>query len=202
MTYVVTTRTRPRDASDIPTVRDGVGSIVRPKLEQLGAKYVVGLELLTGDAVGVFAMGSGWESLDAYMEASKAFYADADVVAALEAAPTEVLGRAMGQIEGEAGQPQGGFAGVVMVRIASPGNIAELIDAAGRVATSSGCNGIRGIRVVAGGEEVGLYGTVIYTDSTDAFFTTTQNAYTDDVLPGMFSDMGVEIVSRAVARCH
>ena len=48
-------------------------------LEGLGAAYVAGLEVVAGDDVGAFVVGSRWDSLDTGFSSLHSFYEDPEV---------------------------------------------------------------------------------------------------------------------------
>ena len=200
MTYVVGTQVR---ASEPAVMRMNIAALVRPKLTALGAKYVAGLEIVAGGGPGEFTVGSRWDSLDTAMAALESFYAEPDVIAAMQASPVQVLGRIIAVVDGEKGDNNGTYAPMVGATMSNPdrGRFGAFIDDAHALVTAAGCNGVRMLRIVTG-EQVGAFGMFVYTDSMDAFFKAMSATYTNDAMMGHFSALGLSIVSRTISLSH
>ena len=201
MSYVIGTQVRP---SEPQIFRDNVASLVRPKLTAAGAAYVACLETVAGGNPGEFTIGSRWDSLDKAFNALSGFYSDADVVAALEASPVEPVGRVVTSVEGEQGDCNGTYAATVagMFSTPDPARMGDLVGDMFALLGSHGCRGVRLLRILAGGEQTGVYGTLVYTDSVDSFFEAMRATYSDKAMMSHFAHMGVRIVGRSIAIAH
>lgn len=202
MTYVIGTQIRSTDA---PALRENIGALIRPKLEALGAAYVIGQEALTGDTPGLFSIGSRWDSLDTAMKGLEAFYTDAEILALAQASPTiEPVGRMIGIVEGEAGDTQGTFAILVASTMSSPdpSRMDQLLVDMQEMTSQIGCNGVRVARIVAGGEQTGAYMNIVYADSTDSLFGAISETRNSDAMMGHFGALGIEIQGRMLVRNH
>jgi hypothetical protein len=201
MSYVVGTQVRP---SEPEILKESVASLVRPKLTAAGAQYVACLETVAGGNPGEFTIGSRWDSLDTAFSALKDFYSDADVVAALEASPVETVGRVVTGVEGEQGDCDGTYAAIVAGLFSSPdpARMGDLVGDMHQVVSSHGCRGVRLLQILAGGEQTGVYGTFIYTDSVDSFFDAMKATYSNQAMMSHFTEMGIQIVGRSIAVAH
>ena len=198
MTYVIGTQVQ---ASDPVAMRENIAGLVRPKLVAAGAAYVDGHETMVGGNSGEFTVGSRWDSVDNGLAALAAFYQDPDVIAALEAAPAQVVGRAVGAVEGEAGTTTGSFAFLVAAMMATPdpSRTGDLVGDMNSQLTAHGCNGVRLIRTVVAGEATGGWVTVVYTDSIDAALKAVATTYTNEAMMGHFAALGITITGRTIA---
>ena len=186
-------------------LRSNIAALVRPKLEALGARYVVGLEALAaGEATGVFTMGSRWDSLDTAIAGLNSFYADPEVVAAMAESPVQIVGRSIGVVEAEVGDTQGAYAGIgiAVAQSPTPEGVSAVTETMCQIVTDAGCNGVRNIRTVAAGDQTGTYSALVYTDSLDAYAAGLAALWEDDTIAGLFADMGVQPVGRVITRCH
>lgn len=201
MSYVVGTQVRP---SEPEIFKDNVASLVRPKLTAAGAQYVACLETVAGGNPGQFAIGSRWDSLDAAFSALNDFYSDADVVAALEASPVEAVGRVVAGVEGEQGDCNGTYAAIVAGMFSSPdpARMGDLVGDMHAVLSSHGCRGVRLLQTLAGGEQTGVYATLVYTNSVDSFFEAMRATYSNKAMMSHFTEMGIQIVGRSIAVAH
>lgn len=201
MAYVVGTQVHPSDSA---AMRENVSTLVRPKLGAAGASYVAAHETLVGGIPGEWAIGSRWDSLDTGLAALAAFYQDPDVVAALDAAPAEVVGRAIGTVEGEQGDNSGAYAFAIASTLATPdpSRIADLVGDMHAHISDHGCNGVRLIRLVAAGEATGAWITVMYTDSMDSAFDAIAATYSNDAMMDHFQALGIQITGRTISASH
>ena len=65
-----------------------------------------------------------------------------------------------------------------------------------------GCNGVRVARIIAGGEQTGIYMNIVYADSTDSLFAAISTTRNNDAMMGHFAALGINIQGRMLVRNH
>jgi len=202
MTYVIATQLRP--STRVPFL-DAVDSMIRPKLEAVGADYVVVQEgISSGSQTGMFTVGSRWASVDQGLAGLADFYADAEVAAFLDANPVDVGFRGTGVVDAERGDPSGGFTVTLSALMTNfdASTADAFYDDVHSILSEAGVNGMRMIRWIAAGELSGSWAALFYTDSIDAYMAGFNALYADESIVSRMGSYGFSALSRAISINH
>jgi len=202
MSYVIATQLRP--STRVPFL-DAVDSMIRPKLEAVGADYVVVQEgISSGSQTGMFTVGSRWASVDQGLAGLADFYADAEVAAFLAANPVDVGFRGTGVVDAERGDPSGGFTVTLSALMTNfdASTADAFYDDAHSILSEAGVNGMRMIRWIAAGELSGSWAALFYTDSIDAYMAGFNALYADESIVSRMGSYGFSALSRAISINH
>jgi len=202
MTYVIATQLRP--STRVPFL-DAVDSMIRPKLEAVGADYVVVQEgISSGSQTGMFTVGSRWASVDQGLAGLADFYADAEVAAFLAANPVDVGFRGTGVVDAERGDPSGGFTVTLSALMTNfdASTADAFYDDVHSILSEAGVNGMRMIRWIAAGELSGSWAALFYTDSIDAYMAGFNALYADESIVSRMGSYGFSALSRAISINH
>ncbi|MGZ0217447.1 MAG: hypothetical protein ACKVIY_00260 [Acidimicrobiales bacterium] len=202
MSHVIATQLIP---SDPAAFRASISEMIRPKLEALGAHYVVANESIAGGSqMGVFTMGSRWASVDAGFAALDKFYADPEVIATLTATPVQPVGRMAGVVEAERGNPSGAYTVAFSSTLENfdRGQSEEFYDIVSSVMTGAGVNGMRMIRWIAAGPLSGSWAALFYTDSLDAYMAGIAALYATPEATSLMAQWGMRPLSRTISISH
>ena len=202
MTYVIATQLRP--STRVPFL-DAVDSMIRPKLEAVGADYVVVQEgISSGSQTGMFSVGSRWASVDQGLAGLAGFYADAEVAAFLDANPVDVGFRGTGVVDAERGDPSGGFTVTLSALMTNfdASTADAFYDDVHSILSEAGVNGMRMIRWIAAGELSGSWAALFYTDSIDAYMAGFNALYADESIVSRMGSYGFSALSRAISINH
>jgi len=202
MSYVIATQLRPSTRAPF---LDAVDSMIRPKLEAVGADYVVVQEgISSGSQTGMFTVGSRWASVDQGLAGLADFYADAEVAAFLAANPVDVGFRGTGVVDAERGDPSGGFTVTLSALMTNfdASTADAFYDDAHSILSEAGVNGMRMIRWIAAGELSGSWAALFYTDSIDAYMAGFNALYADESIVSRMGSYGFSALSRAISINH
>ncbi len=202
MSYVIATQLRP--STRVPFL-DAVDSMIRPKLEAVGADYVVVQEgISSGSQTGMFTVGSRWASVDQGLAGLADFYADAEVAAFLAANPVDVGFRGTGVVDAERGDPSGGFTVTLSALMTNfdASTADAFYDDVHSILSEAGVNGMRMIRWIAAGELSGSWAALFYTDSIDAYMAGFNALYADESIVSRMGSYGFSALSRAISINH
>ncbi len=202
MSYVIATQLRP--STRVPFL-DAVDSMIRPKLEAVGADYVVVQEgISSGSQTGMFTVGSRWASVDQGLAGLADFYADAEVAAFLAANPVDVGFRGTGVVDAERGDPSGGFTVTLSALMTNfdASTADAFYDDVHSILSEAGVNGMRMIRWIAAGELSGSWAALFYTDSIDAYMAGFNALYADESILSRMGSYGFSALSRAISINH
>lgn len=202
MSYVIATQLRP--STRVPFL-DAVDSMIRPKLEAVGADYVVVQEgISSGSQTGMFTVGSRWASVDQGLAGLADFYADAEVAAFLAANPVDVGFRGTGVVDAERGDPSGGFTVTLSALMTNfdASTADAFYDDVHSILSEAGVNGMRMIRWIAAGELSGSWAALFYTDSIDAYMAGFNALYADESIVSRMVSYGFSALSRAISINH
>ena len=202
MSYVIATQLRP--STRVPFL-DAVDSMIRPKLEAVGADYVVVQEgISSGSQTGMFTVGSRWASVDQGLAGLADFYADAEVAAFLDANPVDVGFRGTGVVDAERGDPSGGFTVTLSALMTNfdASTADAFYDDVHSILSEAGVNGMRMIRWIAAGELSGSWAALFYTDSIDAYMAGFNALYADESIVSRMGSYGFSALSRAISINH
>jgi hypothetical protein len=202
MSYVIATQLRP--STRAPCL-DAVDSMIRPKLEAVGADYVVVQEgISSGSQTGMFTVGSRWASVDQGLAGLADFYADAEVAAFLAANPVDVGFRGTGVVDAERGDPSGGFTVTLSALMTNfdASTADAFYDDVHSILSEAGVNGMRMIRWIAAGELSGSWAALFYTDSIDAYMAGFNALYADESIVSRMGSYGFSALSRAISINH
>ena len=202
MTYVIATQLRPSTRAPF---LDAVDSMIRPKLEAVGADYVVVQEgISSGSQTGMFTVGSRWASVDQGLAGLADFYADAEVAAFLAANPVDVGFRGTGVVDAERGDPSGGFTVTLSALMTNfdASTADAFYDDVHSILSEAGVNGMRMIRWIAAGELSGSWAALFYTDSIDAYMAGFNALYADESILSRMGSYGFSALSRAISINH
>jgi hypothetical protein len=199
MSYVIATQLRPSTRAPF---LDAVDSMIRPKLEAVGADYVVVQEgISSGSQTGMFTVGSRWASVDQGLAGLADFYADAEVAAFLAANPVDVGFRGTGVVDAERGDPSGGFTVTLSALMTNfdASTADAFYDDVHSILSEAGVNGMRMIRWIAAGELSGSWAALFYTDSIDAYMAGFNALYADESILSRMGSYGFSALSRAIS---
>ena len=202
MSYVIATQLRPSTRAPF---LDAVDSMIRPKLEAVGADYVVVQEgISSGSQTGMFTVGSRWASVDQGLAGLADFYADAEVAAFLAANPVDVGFRGTGVVDAERGDPSGGFTVTLSALMTNfdASTADAFYDDVHSILSEAGVNGMRMIRWFAAGELSGSWAALFYTDSIDAYMAGFNALYADESIVSRMGSYGFSALSRAISINH
>jgi hypothetical protein len=202
MSYVIATQLRPSTRAPF---LDAVDSMIRPKLEAVGADYVVVQEgISSGSQTGMFTVGSRWASVDQGLAGLADFYADAEVAAFLAANPVDVGFRGTGVVDAERGDPSGGFTVTLSALMTNfdASTADAFYDDVHSILSEAGVNGMRMIRWIAAGELSGSWAALFYTDSIDAYMAGFNALYADESIVSRMGSYGFSALSRAISINH
>jgi hypothetical protein len=202
MSYVIATQLRPSTRAPF---LDAVDSMIRPKLEAVGADYVVVQEgISSGSQTGMFTVGSRWASVDQGLAGLADFYADAEVAAFLAANPVDVGFRGTGVVDAERGDPSGGFTVTLSALMTNfdASTADAFYDDVHSILSEAGVNGMRMIRWIAAGELSGSWAALFYTDSIDAYMAGFNALYADESILSRMGSYGFSALSRAISINH
>lgn len=202
MSYVIATQLRP--STRVPFL-DAVDSMIRPKLEAVGADHVVVQEgISSGSQTGMFTVGSRWASVDQGIAGLADFYADAEVTAFLAANPVDVGFRGTGVVDAERGDPSGGFTVTLSALMTNfdASTADAFYDDVHSILSEAGVNGMRMIRWIAAGELSGSWAALFYTDSIDAYMAGFNALYADESIVSRMGSYGFSALSRAISINH
>ena len=202
MSYVIATQLRPSTRAPF---LDAVDSMIRPKLEAVGADYVVVQEgISSGSQTGMFSVGSRWASVDQGLAGLAGFYADAEVAAFLDANPVDVGFRGTGVVDAERGDPSGGFTVTLSALMTNfdASTADAFYDDVHSILSEAGVNGMRMIRWIAAGELSGSWAALFYTDSIDAYMAGFNALYADESIVSRMGSYGFSALSRAISINH
>jgi len=202
MSYVIATQLRPSTRAPF---LDAVDSMIRPKLEAVGADYVVVQEgISSGSQTGMFSVGSRWASVDQGLAGLADFYADAEVAAFLAANPVDVGFRGTGVVDAERGDPSGGFTVTLSALMTNfdASTADAFYDDVHSILSEAGVNGMRMIRWIAAGELSGSWAALFYTDSIDAYMAGFNALYADESIVSRMGSYGFSALSRAISINH
>lgn len=202
MSYVIATQLRPSTRAPF---LDAVDSMIRPKLEAVGADYVVVQEgISSGPQTGMFTVGSRWASVDQGLAGLADFYADAEVAAFLAANPVDVGFRGTGVVDAERGDPSGGFTVTLSALMTNfdASTADAFYDDVHSILSEAGVNGMRMIRWIAAGELSGSWAALFYTDSIDAYMAGFNALYADESIVSRMGSYGFSALSRAISINH
>ena len=202
MSYVIATQLIP---SDPAAFRASIPEMIRPKLEALGAQYVVAQEsIAAGPQMGVFTMGSRWSSIDRGFTALDEFYADPEVIATLAATPVQPVGRMAGVVEAERGNPSGTYTVAFSSSLENfdRSQSEDFYDTVSSIMIGAGVNGMRMIRWVAAGELTGSWAALFYTDSLDAYMAGIGELYAEPKATSVMAQWGMRPLSRTISIGH
>lgn len=202
MSYVIATQLRPSTRAPF---LDAVDSMIRPKLEAVGADYVVVQEgISSGSQTGMFTVGSRWASVDQGLGGLANFYADAEVAAFLAANPVDVGFRGTGVVDAERGDPSGGFTVTLSALMTNfdASSADAFYDDVHSILSEAGVNGMRMIRWIAAGELSGSWAALFYTDSVDAYMAGFNALYADESIVSRMGSYGFSALSRAISINH
>jgi hypothetical protein len=202
MSYVIATQLRPSTRAPF---LDAVDSMIRPKLEAVGADYVVVQEgISSGSQTGMFTVGSRWASVDQGIAGLADFYADAEVTAFLAANPVDVGFRGTGVVDAERGDPSGGFTVTLSALMTNfdASTADAFYDDVHSILSEAGVNGMRMIRWIAAGELSGSWAALFYTDSIDAYMAGFNALYADESIVSRMGSYGFSALSRAISINH
>jgi hypothetical protein len=202
MSYVIATQLRPSTRAPF---LDAVDSMIRPKLEAVGADYVVVQEgISSGSQTGMFTVGSRWASVDQGLAGLADFYADAEVTAFLAANPVDVGFRGTGVVDAERGDPSGGFTVTLSALMTNfdASTADAFYDDVHSILSEAGVNGMRMIRWIAAGELSGSWAALFYTDSIDAYMAGFNALYADESIVSRMGSYGFSALSRAISINH
>ncbi len=202
MSYVIATQLRPSTRAPF---LDAVDSMIRPKLEAVGADYVVVQEgISSGSQTGMFTVGSRWASVDQGLAGLADFYADAEVAAFLAANPVDVGFRGTGVVDAERGDPSGRFTVTLSALMTNfdASTADAFYDDVHSILSEAGVNGMRMIRWIAAGELSGSWAALFYTDSIDAYMAGFNALYADESIVSRMGSYGFSALSRAISINH
>ncbi len=202
MSYVIATQLQPSTRAPF---LDAVDSMIRPKLEAVGADYVVVQEgISSGSQTGMFTVGSRWASVDQGLAGLADFYADAEVAAFLAANPVDVGFRGTGVVDAERGDPSGGFTVTLSALMTNfdASTADAFYDDVHSILSEAGVNGMRMIRWIAAGELSGSWAALFYTDSIDAYMAGFNALYADESIVSRMGSYGFSALSRAISINH
>ena len=193
MAYSVSTRYQVAD----PSAMIERAPAIREKLIASGAN---GASLIQPIAAGPFVDSmiaiSAWNSLDASIESLGKLYADPDIKALREDNPT--LGRSIARQMASFGDIDGQFIGVV--RFTASEFAERGPEIAWEKCKAHGLPALRLSQCIAGGDDVGSYRAMFFTNSLDAWAQATAEFRADDEYISEMGRINFKPVFRGLAR--
>ena len=193
MAYSVSTRYQVADPSALieraPEIREKViaagaegGALIQP--------------IAAGPVVGTMMALSVWNSLDASIEGLGKIYADPDIKALREDNP--ILGRSISRILASYGDIDGQFIGVVRFTASEFNERGPEI--AWEKCKAHGLPALRLSQCIAGGDDVGSYRAMFFTNSLDAWAQATAEFRADDEYISEMERINFKPAFRGLAR--
>ena len=185
-----------------PSHVEAGSSMVKAKLAGLGSSRVSTTISITGVTTGASVVASTWDSVDAGIAGRAGLYADQEMAAVMQAGGWTPLNFAIGEITSERGNGEGAYTVAVFGQADRPAfdRTDEMADLLWGIASKNGVNGLRGLRMVAAGEQTGAIMNIFYTDSVDAYLATSSELASNSDFMSLMSDQEARIVDRAINR--
>ena len=193
MAYSITTRYQVADPSELIEK----APVIREKIVAIGAKRAAFIQpIAAGPSVDVMLALSVWDSVDAGIEGLGKLYADPDIQALREG--NQIVGRKISKMVESRGEIDGQYIGVVRA------TASELSERAVALAWEKGkAQGITAIRIgqcIAGGDDVGSYRAMFFTNSIDAWVQTVAQLRADDEYLAEAARTNWNVFFRGIAR--
>jgi hypothetical protein len=182
--------------SDPSRVASDLNDVVRPAMQALGALTVTGAVAMTGPMIGMGVMSTRWESMDQWAAANAAG-ADPDGAMAELASRYQITQRIISQDLHEAGNTSGSFLTASRYSFAGP---PPGLENAADLAVSGGANGLRIIRVLAGGDMTGHVIGTTFLDSLEALPDILASITSDAQFVADVQSAGGHLESRTIFR--
>ena len=193
MAYSVSTRYQVADPSALieraPEIRKKViaagaegGALIQP--------------IAAGPVVGTMMALSVWKSVDASIEGLGKVYADPDVKALRENNP--VLGRSISRMMASHGDVDGQY--VAVVRFTASEFSERGVAIVWEKGKAQGISAVRASHCIAGGDNVGSYRAMFFTNSLDAWAQTIAELMADDEYLSEIARTNFKPVFRGIAR--
>jgi hypothetical protein len=182
--------------SDPSRVASDLNDVVRPGMQALGALEVTGAVAMTGPVTGMGVVSTRWESMDQWAAADAAG-ADPDSDMAELAARYQITQRIISQDLHEAGNASGSFLNASRYSFAGP---PPGLENAANLAVSAGANGLRIVRVLAGGDMTGHVIGAMFLDSLEALPDILASITSDAQFVADVQSAGGKLESRTIFR--
>ncbi len=193
MSYSIATRYQVAD----PSALIEKAPEIRKKAIAAGAEGAALIQpIASGPAVGTMVALSVWKSVDASIEGLGKVYADPDVKALRENNP--VLGRSISRIMASYGDIDGQY--VALVRFTASEFSERGVAIVWEKGKAQGISAVRASHCIAGGDEVGSYRAMFFTNSLDAWAQTVADLWADDEYISEMGRINFEPFYRGIAR--
>ena len=193
MSYSIATRYQVAD----PAALIEKAPEIRKKVIAAGAEGGALIQpIAAGPVVGTMMALSVWKSVDASIEGLGKVYADPDVKELRENNP--VLGRSISRMMASHGDVDGQY--VAVTRFTASEFSERGIAIAWEKGKAQGISAIRASHCIAGGDEVGSYRAMFFTNSLDAWDQTVADFRADDEYISELERINFKHVFRGIAR--
>ena len=193
MSYSIVTRYQVAD----PSALIKKAPEIREKIVAAGAEGAALIQpIAAGPSVGTMAALSVWNSVDAGIEGLGKLYADPDIEALREGNPT--LDRSISKLMMSFGDIDGQFIGVTRFTASELSERGVAI--AWEKGKAQGISAIRASQCIAGGDNVGSYRAMFFTNSLDAWAQTIAELQADDEYLSEIERTNFKPAFRGIAR--
>jgi len=193
MSYSIVTRFQVAD----PSALIEKAPEVREKIIAAGAEAAALIQpIAAGPGVGTMAALSLWNSVDAGIESLGKLYADPVIEALSKANPT--LDRSISKLMASYGDIDGQYIGVTRFTASELSERGVAI--AWEKGKAQGITAIRASHCIAGGDNVGSYRAMFFTNSLDAWAQTIAELMADDEYLSETAKTNFKVVFRGIAR--
>ena len=193
MSYSISTRYQVAD----PSALIEKAPAIREKAIAAGAEGAALIQpIAAGPHVDVMLALTVWNSVDAGIEGLGKLYADPDIEALRDGNPT--LDRSISKLMASYGDIDGQYIGVTRFTASEMSERGVAI--AWEKGKAQGITAIRASHCIAGGDNVGSYRAMFFTNSLDAWAQTIAELRADDEYLSEMARVNFEVVFRGIAR--